>query len=399
MVITEKVYIEKPFEKTLEATVLEVRELKGKMGALLDRTIFYPEGGGPAGDRGWIEDVRVTDTQSNREGEILHHLEKGSSLVPGSVVTIHLDWPHRYHYMIQHTGQHLISGLLYSLYGIGTLSVHLGAHDISIETDAATISQETISELIDAAREAIIADARVSDRIVENKEVADLGLRRPVKVEGNPRIVVIDGYDEIACGGIHLRTTSELQEVLFLASESIRGHVRLSFAFAQEARREIGENQEIIAELKKQLSARKEEIIRGVKELKEALNTERKRGNQLEAVLVFNELEAKSRGGAPFVIDFSHLEFDALPHAARFVEGSDSLLFCAIQQKDDAKSAYMIAIKGFDDPQEMFSRIRKEVLIPFDAKGGGKAPVFRGVLTGQEKGSFLTAMEQIVTGI
>lgn len=399
MVLTEKVYIEKPLEKTLEATVLEVRELKGKTVVLLDRTIFYPEGGGPAGDRGWIEGVRVTDTQSNREGEILHYLEEGGSLVPGAAVTIHLEWPHRYHYMIQHTGQHLISGLLYSLYGIGTLSVHLGAHDISIETDAATISQETIMGLTDAVREAIIADARVSDRIVAGEEVADLGLRRPVKVEGDPRIVAIEGYDEIACGGIHLRTTSELQEVLFLASESIRGHVRLSFAFAQEARKETGENQEIVAELKRQLSARKEEIIQGVKDLKEALNTERKRGNQLESVLVFNELEAKSRSGAPFVIDFSHLEFDALSHAARFVEGSDSLLFCAIQQKDDAKSAYMIAIKGFDDPQELFSRIRKEVLLPFDAKGGGRAPVFRGVLTGKERDSFLAAMEQAVTGI
>ena len=399
MVITEKVYIENPLEKTLEATVLEVRHLKGTAVALLDRTIFYPEGGGPAGDRGWIADARVSDTQSNREGEILHFLEEGGSLVPGAVVTIHLDWSHRHHYMVQHTGQHLISGLLYSLYGIGTLSVHLGAHDISIETDAAAVSPETIRGLTDAVREAIIADARVNDRIVPRDEVAALGLRRPVKVEGSPRIVAIEGYDEIACGGIHVGSTSELQEVLFLGSESIRGHVRLSFAFAQEARKEVGEHQMIVSELKKQLSVRKEDIIQGVQDLKEALNAERKRGNQLEALLVFNELEAKTQGGKPFVIDFSHLPFDALSHAARFVEGSDSLLFCAIQQKDDVKSAYMIAIKGFDDSQDLFSRIRKDVLLPFDAKGGGRAPVFRGVLTGKERDSFLVAMEQELTGI
>ncbi len=399
MVLTEKVYIDKPLERTLEATVLEVREHKGKPAALLDRTIFYPEGGGPAGDRGWLGEVRVTDTQSNREGEILHYLENAGTLVPGSVVTARLDWSHRYHYMVQHTGQHLISGLLYSLFGIGTLSVHLGDHDISIETDAAELSQETIDALTDAVREAIIADAGVSARIVGNEEVSALGLRRPVKVDGDPRIVTIDGYDEIACGGIHLAGTAELQEVLFLGSESIRGHVRLSFAFAQEARREIRENRDIIAQLKKHLSVPREDILQGVQELKEAHSAQRKRVNQLEALLVFSELEAKYRSGKPFVIDFSHLPFDALSHAARFVEGPDSLLFCAIQQKDDTKSAYMIAIKGFDDSQDLFSRIRKDVLLPFDAKGGGRAPVFRGVLTGKERDSFLAAMEQELTGI
>lgn len=343
----------------------------------------------------------MTDTQSNREGEILHYLENAGTLVPGSVVTARLDWSHRYHYMVQHTGQHLISGLLYSLFGIGTLSVHLGDHDISIETDAAELSQETIDALTDAVREAIIADAEVSDRIVGNGEVSALGLRRPVKVDGDPRIVTIDGYDEIACGGIHLTGTSELQEVLFLGSESIRGHVRLSFAFAQEARREIRENRNIIAQLKKQLSVPREDILQGVQELKEAHSAERKRGNQLEALLVFSELETKHRSGQPFTADFSHLSFDALSHAARFVETSQRILFCALQKKDEEKAAYMVAVKGYDDPQGLFTRIQQEVLTPCGARGGGRAPVFRGVLEGGEgeRTRFLSDMDRVLTGI
>ncbi len=393
---TEKLYSEEPKLTSCEVSVLEIREVKGQKCALLDRTICYPEGGGPAGDRGWLGNVRVLDTQITSEGEILHYLEKGSSLQAGKKLTLRLDWDHRYHYMVEHTGQHLISGLLFSLFGIGTLSVHMGEHDIAIETDASAISREKIDELLEACRKAILDDVPVSSRIIPRSEIETLGLRRSVKVDSDPRIVTIEGFDEIACGGIHTERTGEIRSVLYLGSESIRGHVRLFFAFADEAEREIRENQEIISELKVLLSAPKEAVVQTVESLRTTLSDEKKRGNQLEQLLVFNTLGEIRKGEVPFTVDFSSFDFDALSHAARYIESADQILFCAVQRKAEGKIAYLIGIKGMEDPQGIYSLLKKEVLDAFGAKGGGKAPLFRGVLVSDDDESFVSRVQQVL---
>ncbi len=396
MVETERLYSSYPTMKETEVRVLELREEKGKIVVLLDKTILYPEGGGPAGDRGKIGDCVITDTQVNREGEILHYLEKGSALEVDKVYPLRLDWTHRYHYMVEHTGQHLISGLLNSLFSIGTLSVHMGEHGISIETDAPEISDEKIETLLEEVERAILADVPVRDRIISRDQIDSLGLRRSVKVESDPRIVTIDGYDEIACGGIHVQSTGELKQVLFLGSESIRGHIRISFVFADEAKREIQENQAIVSQLKVFLSSQKEEVVSNVASLQSSLADERKRGNQLEELIISRMMEESASDSLPFVLDFSSFDFDAVSHASRFVEKVESIRFCAIQNKGENKSAYLIGIKGCENAQDLYQNIKTEVLDPFGAKGGGKAPLWRGVLNGSDVQEFLIKVQEVL---
>ncbi|NLA93140.1 MAG: alanyl-tRNA editing protein, partial [Spirochaetales bacterium] len=188
----------------------------------LDRTIFYPEGGGQPGDRGFIDQVKVNDTQLNANGEILHQIEGESNFVAGQEVTLTLDWDHRYDFMQQHSAQHLLSGTLYTLFKIGTVSVHLGQAEISIELDTDELSEEQIVATEEAVNKVIRQNVPISAQTVKQEEIPPLNLRRSVKVEGDVRLITIEGHDLIACGGLHVKESSELGYIYYLRSERIR---------------------------------------------------------------------------------------------------------------------------------------------------------------------------------
>ena len=230
MIETQKIYLEDGYKKRLSVTILQIVPYKKMVGVITDKTIFYPEGGGPPGDRGTLGGLTVVDTQYNKNREILHIVSKDCALEVGKQYELVLDWAHRYHYMKEHTCQHLISGILYKSFSIDTVSVHLGEKNISIETQESAIHPKTIEAIEDEVNKALLHPSRVTSKVLPDEELSSLELRRAPKVSNNIRIVTIEGYDEIACGGVHLNAISEIGSVLFQSSESIRGHVRLFFA-------------------------------------------------------------------------------------------------------------------------------------------------------------------------
>ncbi len=399
MVETEILYSEYPQMRECDVTLLEIRQVKKSIALLFDRTIFYPEGGGPAGDQGWIGEIPILDTQKNREGEILHYVSSAEGLAVGKVSRIRLDWSHRYRYMVEHTGQHLVSGLLYSLFGIGTLSVHMGDDGISIETDADEISEQELDTLVEEVEKAIRSSAGVSSRIVDRSSAENLGLRRSIKVESDPRIVTISGYDDIACGGIHLENTSLLKRILYKGREKIRGHVRLFFSFEEQAKREVRAQQKTISELVESLSAQVNELPAKVEGLKDALNTARREVNDLQYLLIAGEIRKSAEQALPFSLDLSEYPFDALAQAAKVIEEYSSLTCCLLQQKDDTKSAYLIGIKGSGkDTSLLYQKLKENVLLPEGAKGGGRDPVWRGVVETPDTEDFLSRCRRVLSG-
>src|SRR5450432_1567233 len=118
--MTERVYLQDPYVTTFRARVVELRDLEGKPAAILDRSAFYPEGGGQPGDRGVLGAAKVLDTQEHA-GEVLHLLDRPLAL--GSVIDAQVDWPRRFDHMQQHHGQHLLSAAFEAV-GLQTISFH-----------------------------------------------------------------------------------------------------------------------------------------------------------------------------------------------------------------------------------------------------------------------------------
>ena len=213
----EKLYYQDPYLTKITCTVKAVSHTDKATEVRTDKTIFYPESGGQPGDRGTLGQYRVLDTRKADDGDSILILDPSSEVKEGDVLELVLDWDHRYKFMVIHAAQHMLSGLLFTMFGIGTVAVHQGEEYLTIETDKSAIDEKVIDELILAANEKIRENHSIIYHEMSHKDAEALGLRRSIKVEGDVRIVEIKDVDRIACGGIHASRTGELSAVLVMS--------------------------------------------------------------------------------------------------------------------------------------------------------------------------------------
>jgi alanyl-tRNA synthetase len=190
----------------------------------LSKTAFYPTSGGQPQDRGTLNEIAVIDVVEE-DGRIAHVLEK--PLAVGAVVAGVVDWTRRHDHMQQHSGQHLLSGVLFDLYGIHTLSFHLGEEISTIEIDRPSLSAEQIAAVEQRGNE-LIWEGRPVQVHYEDAELA-VGLRKASEREGTLRIVSISGLDRSACGGTHVTSTAQIGMLSIRRLDKVRGNVRIEF--------------------------------------------------------------------------------------------------------------------------------------------------------------------------
>ncbi len=208
--MTERLYLTDPYLQTFHARVLELREHNGKPAAVLDRTAFYPEGGGQPGDRGTLGGARVLDTQDH-DGAVLHLLDKA---IAGEVEA-QLDWDRRFDHMQQHHGQHLLSAA-FDKAGAPTVSFHLGERTCTIDLDAA-LGKLDLRKTERETNQSIWRNLPVVARDFSGEERARLSLRKePVKGD---RVVLVEGVDASPCGGTHPARTGEVGCVAILRAQ------------------------------------------------------------------------------------------------------------------------------------------------------------------------------------
>ncbi len=208
--MTDRLYLADPYLRSFRARVVEMRELDGKPAAVLDRSAFYPEGGGQPGDRGSLGAARVLDTQE-RGGVVLHLLDRA---VEGEV-DAQLDWERRFDHMQQHHGQHLLSAA-FDKAGAPTVSFHLGERSCTIDLDASA-SRLDLRAAEAACNESIWRNLPIVARDFTGDERARLPLRKePVKGD---RVVLVEGVDASPCGGTHPSRTGEVGCVCILRAQ------------------------------------------------------------------------------------------------------------------------------------------------------------------------------------
>jgi alanyl-tRNA synthetase len=193
----------------------------------LDRTAFYPTSGGQPCDTGLIAGVPVTEV-IDEDTDIAHVT---AAPVPEDEVHGSIDWRRRFDHMQQHTGQHLLSAVFIEMYGIPTISFHLGQQSSTIDLDTQTLSLEQVRTVEARANQTVVENRSVTAAIEENP--ADL--RRPSERPGALRVVSILDLDRSACGGTHVRATGEIGPILIRRLEKIRNSVRAEFLCGMRA--------------------------------------------------------------------------------------------------------------------------------------------------------------------
>ena len=219
--MTERLYYHDSYVREFTASVVEVAD--GGMVAYLDRTAFYPASGGQPFDIGGLGVARVIEVV-DEDDRVAHKLDR--AVEPG-LVTGRVDWGRRFDHMQQHTGQHLLSAVFEELFGMKTLSFHMGAEVSTIELGAPGLE----------AAQIVAVERRANELIAENREVlvtfedasAVEGLRKASERAGTLRIISIAELDRSACGGTHVRRTGEIGSILTRKLDMVRGNVRIEF--------------------------------------------------------------------------------------------------------------------------------------------------------------------------
>ncbi len=391
----DKLYYADSYQKTVSCTVTSVEHTDKATLVRTDRTIFYPEGGGQCGDTGMLGTYKVLDTRKAEDGDSVLVMEKNIPIMVGQTLELVLDWDHRYKFMVIHTAQHLLSGLLFTMFGIGTVAVHQGAEYLTIETDKGEMPQETIDALILSANARIRENHRVFYREMSHKEAEELGLRRSIKVEGDVRIVEIEGVDRIACGGVHVASTGEIGLVYCLGHEQIRGHVRLYFSCGQDALDSLLLAGKVVHNLNTVFSCHTDELLEKVSAMQAQLAEAKVQGSRAQRRLSELEIRGAVDGEGLCIIRCEEgADLQNYAQAVPLFEDLAMLCLCP----DNGRTKWLVALKG------RFERINFNVMIrpllaKIDAKGGGRTPVFQGVANCTDKAAldgFVEAFKESV---
>jgi len=260
--MTERLYYTDSYLRDFTARIAD-RSPDGAV-VYLDRSAFYPTSGGQPFDTGSIAGVRVLDVVD--EGDRLAH--RVAAPVDADAVDCAIDWERRFDHMQQHTGQHLISAVFEELFGLRTVSFHLGAESATIDLEGATVDARVLQEVERRANEVIYENRPVTVRFEDAAEAQ--GLRKASDREGTLRIVGIEQLDRSACGGTHVRATGEIGAVLLRKTEKIRQATRVEFLCGARAIRRAHADYDALAKAGQLFSASLDEVPAAVATLLES---------------------------------------------------------------------------------------------------------------------------------
>ena len=355
--MTEKIYYKDGYLREIEATVTRIDGNE----VYFDKTIFYPEGGGQRGDSGTFGSFRILDTQK-RDGDVAHIFESVEGLEVGFKATLTLDWNLRYKFMKCHSAQHLLSSILFNQKNSGTVAVHLGDEYITIEHKGDALTEEDLYDVEDAANRAIREGHRIIQKEVHRAEAESLGMRRSIKVDSEMvMLVIIEGLDTVACGGVHVKDVSEIGEISYYGRETIRGHERLLFKVGDEAVSKRRSDMECMKELSAVLSSPENEILPALKSKLEQLE-ELKRENR-RLTLMLTEMEADRIEGSYHETELPLDDF------APVLERK------GLQDVFILRNAERLEFLYFGS-KDRFNELKGKL----NLRGGGRPPLFRGIV-------------------
>jgi alanyl-tRNA synthetase len=301
---TERLYYTDSYVQSFAAQIVARSTYRGRPAVALDRSAFYPEGGGQPADRGSIDAVAVLDVQA--EDDVIWHVLAEDVALPEQV-HCRLDWQRRFDHMQQHHGQHLLTAAFLALGGPATTSFHLGESNATIDLDTPELAAELVAAAEDLANQVIWEDRPVIARFVTVEELATLPLRKPPTVSGPVRVVSVADFDYSACGGTHPHSTGGVGLVAVRRWSRQKRSTRLEFLCGGRALRDYRALNAAATRSASYLSVGRDELEAAVERMQTANDTLRKEAGDLQSQLCLYEARAlyeaaQQRGAVRLVV-------------------------------------------------------------------------------------------------
>ncbi len=299
--MTERLYYSDSYLTVFDARVVEIATLNGSPAVRLDRTAFYPTGGGQPHDTGALNGIRVIDVIEREEDEtplhVLEDTQAAHELQPVDPVKGMVDWSRRFDHMQQHTGQHVLSQAFVKTCDADTVGFHLSRDYSTIDLNSNSLSDDDIARAETMANQIVFDDRGVVARFMEPAQVNTLPLRKTPPAKALIRVVNVDGFDWSACGGTHVARTGEIGIIKVVRSERRGPETRVTFLCGHRALSHYHMLNTLTRELALNLSVGVDELAQVIERLQGEVRAARKERDQLREALLDYEAKALASAG------------------------------------------------------------------------------------------------------
>ena len=358
---TVKLYYENAFTQDFTAVVESCGAVKGGFAVVLDRTAFYPEGGGQPADHGTLGEARVLDVHE-KDGVVTHLCDR--ELPVGAAVSGRIDWARRFDHMQQHSGEHIVSGMLCSTFHCDNVGFHMGADVVTIDYNA-DITWEQVLEVEQRANAYIWEDHPVHIWYPSPAELAALPYRSKKELTGAVRITEFPGADMCACCGTHVERSGQVGLVKFLSCQKFRDGVRLELLCGRRAADYLSACWEQTRQIGQSLSVKPEASFPAVSRMQAELLHTKERAARLEEQS-FAHTAAEYAGKGDTVLVTGPLEGDGARRLCDAVAQTCGGR-CAVFAGEDGAYRYAVIHTGQD-----IRPLVKDMNDTLHGRGGGR---------------------------
>ncbi|UJL47187.1 alanyl-tRNA editing protein [Virgibacillus sp. NKC19-16] len=377
---TKKLYYDDPYMCKFNASVLKSgKDDNDRFYVVLDRTAFYPTGGGQPHDTGTLNSVQVYDVQEI-DGEVRHYTRVPVDTNHG--IAGEIDWEKRFDHMQQHAGQHILSAAFEREFDYKTVSFHLGREICTIDLDTVDLSGEEIMMVENKVNDIILENRRLVTKWVDAEDLSQYPLRKEVSVSKNIRLVIIPDFDYNGCGGTHPDSTGQVSSLKILHWEKQKKNTRVYFVCGSRVLKELGMKHQAIQGLSDTLNAPQEALNKtAIKVLQQNKELEKKI-NELKTELIDYEAEAYIEkaeeiwGRKIIRTVFDNRPMSELQLLAKriTVRSGDTIVLFVNESKGKLQ---LVCAKG-ESVEAKMNELVKKVLSLINGKGGGNASVAQG---------------------
>lgn len=373
---TEKLYDLNPKLRTFQAHVLECVPKNDRFSIILDRTAFYPEGGGQPSDRGVLNFANILDVQE-KEGVIYHISDRPVEV--GTLVTGGIHWPRRFALMQQHTGEHIVSGLAHRLFGLDNVGFHMGEQFLTVDLNG-TLSPNDLELIERLANEAVWKNVSVKVWYPSAEELDRIPYRSKKKLTGKVRIVEIPGFDICACCGTHVTHTGEIGAIKLLSSQRYKGGTRLTMTCGAQALRNFSEKLTSVSAVSALLSAKPTEIQQATEHMLKENSDLKRRVSELQSEVFRLKASAVPKGSGKILVFEENLTPDEIRKFALILSEHCSAAAAVLSGSDTQGYRYAVV-----DAAQDVRPIAKELSSAFSGRGGGPKELVQGSVQGKQK--------------
>ncbi len=371
--MTEKLFYRDSHMTTFSARVLQCEQSGEYYEVVLDRTAFFPTGGGQSADTGALGNVKVLDVKEKQDE--VYHIVDGPLQVGDTVEGI-IDWEERFSKMQQHSGEHIVSGIVHQIFGYDNVGFHMGTDAITMDFNG-VITPSQLKEIEQKANQVVVKNVAILDRYPAKEELKEIAYRSKIEIEGQVRLIEIPGVDTCACCAPHVKKTGEVGLIKLTNVQNYKGGVRVYMLCGFRALLDYDEKAESVRKLSMMLSAKEKEVVDEVARLQEELNDKKQTIAKLQKEALVQKVAALSEIESCMVLFEEELDGNGPRELMNLLLEKGARIAAVFAGTQAAGFRYVIGSKDVD-----VRSFAKSLNDAFNGRGGGKPEMVQGSLSG-----------------